>query len=264
MGGAQGMADSGGAGAPLGLPRPLAAAWAQRAATSLRKPSLAWHPHAPQIKRAYKAQIAKHHPDKPGGDAAAFARLHAAYEVLSDAGRRAGYDATGHVARSAEDEFADRWVCERGGGVCKVTNSRRSRATGAARCSFAGGSFGRGGAPQRRDEQLGEENMAENLVAQITQRRDEASHSAGFDAWMRGRGGVKTYTAQDVIADFGGERACSLSLPQAPIRSPLRTHAPPPPPAGCCQSSRARTTPSRCRASRRTPCCASPGGRRLR
>ena len=47
-----------------------------------------------EIKKAYKGLARKHHPDK-GGDAEEFKRIQKAYEILSDDGRRAMYDATG-------------------------------------------------------------------------------------------------------------------------------------------------------------------------
>ena len=46
------------------------------------------------VKRAYKVAAMKHHPDK-GGDPERFKELSAAYEVLSDAARRAEYNAIG-------------------------------------------------------------------------------------------------------------------------------------------------------------------------
>lgn len=49
-----------------------------------------------QIKTAYRAKAKQLHPDH-GGGTAAFAALSAAYEVLSDAGRRAAYDRDGDV-----------------------------------------------------------------------------------------------------------------------------------------------------------------------
>ncbi len=48
-----------------------------------------------EIKRAYRKQAQKAHPDKPGGDVAKFRALTRAYEVLSDDARRAHYDTHG-------------------------------------------------------------------------------------------------------------------------------------------------------------------------
>lgn len=50
---------------------------------------------ADDIKRAFRAQAAKHHPDRNQGDAAApdrFRQVKAAYDVLRDPERRAAYD----------------------------------------------------------------------------------------------------------------------------------------------------------------------------
>jgi curved DNA-binding protein CbpA len=52
------------------------------------------------IKNAYRSKAKTLHPDK-GGDAAEFAEVAKAYEVLSDPGRRLLYDATGSDRRPA-------------------------------------------------------------------------------------------------------------------------------------------------------------------
>jgi len=49
---------------------------------------------AETIKRAYKDQAKKHHPDR-GGDASKFAEITNAYEILRDPNKRAYYDNTG-------------------------------------------------------------------------------------------------------------------------------------------------------------------------
>lgn len=50
------------------------------------------------IREAWRAQCSKHHPDREGGNADKMAEVNRAYEVLSDAERRAAYDATGEVS----------------------------------------------------------------------------------------------------------------------------------------------------------------------
>jgi DnaJ family protein A protein 2 len=52
-----------------------------------------------EIRKAYKKQALSKHPDR-GGDKEEFQKMHAAYEVLSDPGKRAHYDATGEVPGS--------------------------------------------------------------------------------------------------------------------------------------------------------------------
>ena len=52
--------------------------------------SLIYYPVALQ---AYRLQARRAHPDKPGGSAARFAKVQAAFETLSDPKRRAVYDA---------------------------------------------------------------------------------------------------------------------------------------------------------------------------
>ena len=49
---------------------------------------------ADTIKRAYKEQAKKHHPDR-GGDANKFAEISNAYDILKDPDKRAFYDHTG-------------------------------------------------------------------------------------------------------------------------------------------------------------------------
>jgi len=54
-----------------------------------------------EIKRAYRKNALTCHPDR-GGDKAAFQRLQAAYDVLSDGDKRAHYDATGQIQGDAD------------------------------------------------------------------------------------------------------------------------------------------------------------------
>src|SRR3989344_938396 len=52
------------------------------------------------VKKAYRRLAMKHHPDRNPGDKAAeekFKEIQAAYEVLSDASKRAAYDQFGHA-----------------------------------------------------------------------------------------------------------------------------------------------------------------------
>lgn len=57
------------------------------------------------IKKAYRRAANAHHPDK-GGDVAKFNEVQTAYDVLSDAGRRAKYDETGIIDGSVVDNTA--------------------------------------------------------------------------------------------------------------------------------------------------------------
>lgn len=47
---------------------------------------------ATEIKKAFRAKASKAHPDREGGDKAAFQAIQRAYEILSDAEKRAAYD----------------------------------------------------------------------------------------------------------------------------------------------------------------------------
>ncbi|MCX7592756.1 MAG: J domain-containing protein [Fischerella sp.] len=51
-----------------------------------------------EIKKAYKKLAMKYHPDREGGDETKFKEIKEAYELLSDAQRRAHYDQFGHVS----------------------------------------------------------------------------------------------------------------------------------------------------------------------
>lgn len=78
---------------------------------------------APQIRRRYRNLITKEHPDK-GGDADKFAAIQRAYDVLSNAAKRAKYDETGVAERSADEELMDAFG---GGACCAVSQGTRER-----------------------------------------------------------------------------------------------------------------------------------------
>ena len=77
-----------------------------------------------EIKRQYRKLALKHHPDK-GGDEAIFKEISAAYEVLSDEGRRAEYDHAVEEANAAAAAAAAAGNSGRGG-----SRQRRSRPPG--------------------------------------------------------------------------------------------------------------------------------------
>lgn len=66
---------------------------------------------AETIKRAYRKQAMKHHPDK-GGDVDVFALISLAHSTLSDEDRRAYYDKTGEVHNSPPENFITREAME--------------------------------------------------------------------------------------------------------------------------------------------------------
>ena len=59
---------------------------------------------ADEIKKAYRKKAMQYHPDKNPGDNAAeekFKEANEAYEILSDAEKKAGYDQFGHAGTDA-------------------------------------------------------------------------------------------------------------------------------------------------------------------
>jgi len=92
---------------------------------------------AADIKKAYRHQARKYHPDRNGGDEGVMRQVNAAYEVLSDPPKRRDYDSslklerrTGTPTGRANDPF------ERFARRSKAW-SRRSEAETAARAAYA-------------------------------------------------------------------------------------------------------------------------------
>jgi molecular chaperone DnaJ len=52
---------------------------------------------ADEIKKAFRREAVKHHPDKEGGDETKFKEINEAYEVLKDQAKRQRYDQFGHA-----------------------------------------------------------------------------------------------------------------------------------------------------------------------
>jgi len=75
-----------------------------------------------EIKKAYRKMAMKHHPDRNQGDKAAdaeakFKEIKEAYEILSDAEKRAAYDQFGHAGVDPNMRGGG----GAGGGDCTVT-----------------------------------------------------------------------------------------------------------------------------------------------
>ena len=58
-----------------------------------------------ELKKAFRVLAHKYHPDKPGGDAEKFKEINQAYQVLSDADKRAKYDQFGSAAFDGSSGF---------------------------------------------------------------------------------------------------------------------------------------------------------------
>lgn len=117
--------------------------------------------------------------------------------------QREEYDTTGKVIKTAEEEFVD---------------------------SFGGGTY-------RDRVRAAELEPKVNLSEQLAVRQTPAaqSHTSGFEAWLRSRGdtGVKMFTSDDVVEQFGVVKgsyepvplpqikAYSVRGPPTPVFSPL-------------------------------------------
>ena len=101
-----------------------------------------------ELKKAYRQQAKKYHPDLNPGDAAAeakFKEINEAYAVLSDADKRAKYDRFGHQAVDGSGFGGG------GGGYY----SAQDIDLGDIFSSFFGGGFGFGGGRQKTGPQKG-------------------------------------------------------------------------------------------------------------
>ncbi|KAK9836271.1 hypothetical protein WJX81_001311 [Elliptochloris bilobata] len=125
-----------------------------------------------EIKRAYRTLLTTAHPDR-GGSEEHFSSIKLAYGVLSDSKKRDVYNATGRITRTAEEEFLE---------------------------GFGGGTYGKAVAKAAEEK--------ENLSVQLALRAEPKgadSHSSGFEAWMRSRGGSATQviTAESMADQYG-------------------------------------------------------------
>ena len=50
-----------------------------------------------ELKKAFRREAVKHHPDKEGGDESKFKEINEAYEILKDDKKRQRYDQFGHA-----------------------------------------------------------------------------------------------------------------------------------------------------------------------
>lgn len=74
------------------------------------------------IKAAYRELCKEHHPDK-GGDTKKMAEIAAAYEILSNKGRRSDYDRTGNTSDSPSlDKMAEDLLCHTFSSMLKNNN----------------------------------------------------------------------------------------------------------------------------------------------
>ena len=100
-----------------------------------------------ELKSAYRKQALKYHPDRNPGDHAAeekFKEASEAYQVLSDADKRAAYDRFGHAGVGQRRR-------RRFGGFSGAWTSATSSAICSARCStWAAASSGRRGSAAAR------------------------------------------------------------------------------------------------------------------
>eukprot|EP00922_Rhytidocystis_sp_ex-Travisia-forbesii_P017584 GHVS01026202.1.p1 GENE.GHVS01026202.1~~GHVS01026202.1.p1 ORF type:complete len:833 (-),score=133.99 GHVS01026202.1:274-2772(-) len=125
------------------------------------------------IRKAFRVQAKALHPDKGGGDPVHYRLLHKAYEVLSDKKLREHYDSTGRTEKSAEEEFLEGF--QRGG-------SSGTR-------SLGGG---------------GDNSEAIDFSQRIVRPLDAATHTSGFEEWLRTRNVSKSTIDDDFIRNSLG------------------------------------------------------------
>lgn len=115
----------------LGLPRSASASQITQVCAALTSTASLMRAHAvgapphplllPAARtQAYRRLARARHPDKPGGSAAAFAALQAAYEVLAHPSRRAAYDALGGDVRYRPGAAAAAAAARQGGGEVRA------------------------------------------------------------------------------------------------------------------------------------------------
>ncbi|KAG2452923.1 hypothetical protein HYH02_002266 [Chlamydomonas schloesseri] len=192
-GGVQPGADAGAPGASASASNTAAAASGEAAADLYEVLGVSRGATDTQLRRAYRNLLTRAHPDKPGGDAAAFRAVQRAYDVLSDPDKRRVYDSTGVIQKSPDQEFLERFA---GGAYDDPRQAAAAAATDGS--TLGGGGFGGGG------------SMADQIIVRH-RATDFQSHTAGFEAWLRSRGGGggtagRVYTAESVAEQFGVAR----------------------------------------------------------
>ena len=108
-----------------------------------------------EIRKAYKREALKHHPDRNQGDASAevkFKTCNEAYQVLSDADKRKIYDQFGHAG------------LEGGGGGFDGASDVFAHMQDLFSEMFSGGGFGAGARGQRRQARGGDLRMQSRLT----------------------------------------------------------------------------------------------------
>jgi molecular chaperone DnaJ len=98
-----------------------------------------------ELKSAYRKQALKYHPDRNPGDHAAeekFKQASEAYQVLSDADKRAAYDRYGHAGLGGQGGFNGAplpaaWTSATSSAICSARCSTWAAASSAARASSA-------------------------------------------------------------------------------------------------------------------------------
>lgn len=136
------------------------------------------------IRRAWRLQATKHHPDRPGGSASAFSAAQRAFQVLSDPERRRRYDASGLVESTVSEDFTSGF----GSGAFAERPHATTATSNAAR-------------PASAQDQL--------MVLADGKGIGGDSHSAGFEAWLRSRAGANgggsdgVFNAEAAALQFG-------------------------------------------------------------
>jgi trans-2-enoyl-CoA reductase len=134
---------------------------------------------AAQVRAAYRKQAVKFSPDR---EPERFARLQAAYELLSDASRRAAYDADLEAASAdGAESFAERF---RGGAFAQSGD-----AAAAAGGELTGDAFGGKGLMGQLEPSVAQAIVpVSNNKGTLMETSYKLTHTEGFDAYLRNQG----------------------------------------------------------------------------
>lgn len=144
---------------------------------------------ADEIKKAFRREAVKHHPDKEGGEETKFKEINEAYEVLKDPSKRQRYDQFGHAGVGSSAASDGNPFAGFGGQGQDVHFDFGDLGLGDILGSFFGGGQGQRGQRQARgnDVETGIELTFEEAVFGVERKiklnlKDKCSHCKGTTA----------------------------------------------------------------------------------